>query len=81
MFVVGSMARPRKVSKILFPFYCCLNNMIHQQTLLPSQKKKQNHFLSPNMNLQWNLSNPTQEGSREMCGTVQDVGILWFYLN
>ena len=44
--------------------------MIHQQTLLPSQKKKQNHFLSPNMNLQWNLSNPTQEGSWEMCGTT-----------
>ena len=44
--------------------------MIHQQTLLPSQKKKQNHFLSPNMNLQWNLSNPTQEGSWEMCGNT-----------
>jgi hypothetical protein len=25
---------------------------------------------------QWNLSNPTHQGTREMCRIVQDVGIL-----
>ena len=29
---------------------------------------------------QWNLSNPTHQGTREMCQIVQDVRILRFYL-
>ena len=32
------------------------------------------------MVIQWNLSNPTHQGTREMCRTVQDVGILRFIL-
>ena len=31
--------------------------------------------------IQWNLSNPTHQGTREMCRIVQDVGILRFYFN
>jgi hypothetical protein len=31
--------------------------------------------------VQWNLSNPTHKGTREMCQIVQDVGILWFYFS
>jgi hypothetical protein len=30
--------------------------------------------------IQWNLSDPTHQGTREMCWIVQDVGILRFYL-
>ena len=30
--------------------------------------------------IQWNLSNPTHQGTREMCRIVQDGGILKFYL-
>ena len=33
-----------------------------------------------NIYIQWNLSNPTHQGIREMCRIVQDVGILKFYL-
>jgi hypothetical protein len=33
-----------------------------------------------NIQIQWNLSNPTHQGIREMCQIVQDVGILRFYL-
>ena len=33
-----------------------------------------------NIQIQWNLSNPTHQGTREMCQIVQDVGILRFYL-
>ena len=29
--------------------------------------------------IQWNQSNPTHQGTREMCRIVQDVGILRFY--
>jgi len=29
--------------------------------------------------VQWNLSNPTHQGTGEMCRIVQDVGILVFY--
>jgi len=29
---------------------------------------------------EWNLSNLTHQGTREMCQIVQDVGILRFYL-
>jgi hypothetical protein len=29
---------------------------------------------------QWNLSNPTHQGTREMCQIVQDIRILRFYL-
>ena len=28
--------------------------------------------------IQWNRSNPTHQGTREMCRIVQDVGILGF---
>ena len=28
--------------------------------------------------IQWNLSNPTHQGAREMCQIVQDIGILRF---
>ena len=31
--------------------------------------------------IQWDLSNPTHQGTREMCRIVQDVGILRFYFN
>ena len=31
-----------------------------------------------NMNIQWNLSNPTNQGTREMCRIAQDVGKLGF---
>ena len=31
--------------------------------------------------VQWNLSNPTHKGTREMCQIVQDVGILRFYFS
>ena len=30
--------------------------------------------------IQWNLSNPTHEGTEEMCRIVQDVGMLRFIL-
>jgi hypothetical protein len=29
-------------------------------------------------NIQWNLSNPTHQGTREMCRIAQDVGKLRF---
>jgi hypothetical protein len=32
-------------------------------------------------NIQWNLSNLTHQGNREMCRIVQDVGILRFYFS
>ena len=31
--------------------------------------------------LQWNLSNPTHQGTREMYRNVQDVEILKFYFS
>ena len=31
--------------------------------------------------IQWNLSNPTHQGTREMGGIVQDVGKLMFYFS
>ena len=31
--------------------------------------------------IQWNLSNPTYQGTREMFQNVQDVGILGFYVS
>ena len=31
--------------------------------------------------IQWNLSNPTHQGTREMCPIVQDVRILRFYFS
>ena len=31
-----------------------------------------------NMNIQWNLSNPTHQGTMEMCRIAQDVGKLRF---
>ena len=31
------------------------------------------------VNIEWNLFNPTHQGTREMCRIVQDVGILRFY--
>ena len=31
--------------------------------------------------IQWNLSNPTHQGTREMCRIVQDVGILGFHFS
>ena len=41
-----------------------------------------NILISFNYNvIQWNLSNPTHQGTREMCQFVQDVGILRFYFN
>ena len=40
--------------------------------------------INPNPNetnqLQWNLSNPTHQWTREMCRIAQDVGILGFIL-
>ena len=45
------------------------------------QKKKNKRTNNDLQNdIQWNLSNPTHQGTREMCQTVQDVGILKFYL-
>ena len=43
-----------------------------------------NHLYMNNTNndsmcQQWNLSNPTQQGTREMCQIVQDVRIFRFY--
>ena len=32
------------------------------------------------MHVQWNLSNPTHQGTREMCQIVQDVGKLRVFL-
>ena len=34
-----------------------------------------------NFTVQWNLSNPKHQGTREMCPIVQDVGILRFYFS
>jgi hypothetical protein len=31
--------------------------------------------------IQWNLSNLTHQGTREMCQILQDVRILWFYFS
>ena len=31
--------------------------------------------------VQWNLSNPTHQGTRELCRLVQDVRILRFYFS
>jgi hypothetical protein len=31
--------------------------------------------------IQWNLSNPTHQGTKEICQNVQDVGILRFYFS
>ena len=36
---------------------------------------------SPEFIIQWNLTNLTQQGTREMCRIVQDVGIHWFYFS
>jgi len=33
------------------------------------------------MMLQCYLSNPTHQGTMEMCRIVQDVGIPWFYFS
>ena len=40
---------------------------------------KQNTINS--FSVQWNMSNPTHQGTREKCRTVQDVEILWFYFS
>ena len=33
------------------------------------------------IHIQWNLSNPTHQGTREMCRILQDVVIIKFYFN
>jgi hypothetical protein len=49
---------------------------------IAKKKKKVNmdEYWTENQ-LQWNLSNPTQQGTREMCLIVQDVWILRFYFS
>ena len=45
------------------------------------KKKKQNIFISYGiiiMHIQWNLSIPTHQGTKEICRIVQDVGKLRF---
>ena len=37
-------------------------------------------ILRREIDMQWNLSNPTRQGTREMCRIVQDVGIFGFIL-
>jgi len=33
------------------------------------------------LTMEWNLSNPTFQGTREMCQIVQNIGILVFYFS
>ena len=33
------------------------------------------------IHVQWNMSNPTQQETREMCQIIQDVGKLSFYFS
>ena len=39
------------------------------------------HLYRDILEIQWNLSNPTHQGTREMCQIVQDVGILRLYFS
>jgi hypothetical protein len=39
-----------------------------------------NHSINQMIDIQWNLSNPTHQETREMCQIGQDVGILSFIL-
>ena len=38
-------------------------------------------YATTNNYIQWNLSNPKLQGSREMCWIVQGVGKLRFYFS
>jgi hypothetical protein len=45
--------------------------------------KVANHKKGTPMHIQWNLSNPTHHGTKEMCRIVQDVGklrVTFFFL-
>ena len=54
---------------------CMLELVIHHFSLqLNIIIQKMNNYLS----IQWNLSNPTHQGTREICRIVQDVGKLRF---
>ena len=54
---------------------CMLELVIHHFSLqLNTIILKMNNYLS----IQWNLSNPTHQGTREMCRIVQGVGKLRF---
>ena len=54
---------------------CMLELVIHHFSLqLNTILQKMNNYLS----MLWNLSNPTHQGTREMCRIVQGVGKLRF---
>ena len=54
---------------------CMLELVIHHFSLqLNTIIQKMNNYLS----MLWNLSNPTHQGTREMCRIVQGVGKLRF---
>jgi hypothetical protein len=39
------------------------------------------YYMDNKQNIQWNLSNPTHQGTRKMYRNVQDIGILRFYFS
>jgi hypothetical protein len=39
------------------------------------------YYMDNKQTIQWNLSNPTHQGTRKMYRNVQDIGILRFYFS
>ena len=57
---------------------CVLKSHVEHYIGLPRQLSPLT--LPKKGDIQWNLSNPTHQGNREMCQIVQDVAILRFNL-
>ena len=70
------------VSSFLFiiaPCFIINRYFIHFKVLPDLTISK--HKWTQYMLVQWNLSNPTHQGTREMCQNVQGEGILRFYFS
>ena len=74
-FYLKKLIKNNTFKNILFNIRYNVENNIHLMTL------KTLKYTNIKTQIQWNLSNPTHKGIREMCQIVQYVGILRFYFS
>ena len=67
MYIQFTFGYQKNISEILFKVALNTKTVTQKNILL--------------LSIHWNLSNPTHQGTREMCRIVQDVGILRFYFS
>jgi hypothetical protein len=87
--MADSEDKHKKVNPIyLYHYHVCLSFAWQILTLIAANKYCRGGWMilskrgrGCHIYKQWNLSNPTHHGTREMCQIVQDVGILRFYFS